>query len=190
MKPVYLDLHIHTSENPDNLNNKYNTKLLLEKIREVSHNSQYLISLTDHNVINKSVYLDLLKDTLNVLLGVELHIRNYNECSPYHCHMFFNLVEIQEETIDKINSRLDKLYPQKEISEKSKVPTLTEVINMFDSYDFLLLPHGGQSHRTFDESIPEGVVFDTTLERSIYYNQFDGFTARSDLTPIFANQKC
>jgi predicted ATP-dependent endonuclease of OLD family len=44
----------------------------------------------------------------------------------------------------------------------------------------MLLPHGGQSHATFDTSIPIGVKFDTTLEKSIYYNQFDGFTARGD----------
>jgi hypothetical protein len=42
------------------------------------------------------------------------------------------------------------------------------------------LPHGGQSHATFDTSIPLGVKFDSTLEKSIYYNQFDGFTARGD----------
>ncbi|MBK6630500.1 MAG: hypothetical protein IPG33_05340 [Betaproteobacteria bacterium] len=52
-------------------------------------------------------------------------------------------------------------------------------MNSFDSYDFLLLPHGGQNHSTFDVSIPDGVQFDNTLERSIYYNHFDGFTARS-----------
>ncbi len=42
------------------------------------------------------------------------------------------------------------------------------------------MPHGGQSHCTFDTSIPEGIKFDTTMERSVYYNQFDGFTARGN----------
>lgn len=60
------------------------------------------------------------------------------------------------------------------------IPKIDKIINTFDSYDFLLLPHGGQSHCTFDTSIPEGVRFDTTMERSIYYNQFDGFTARGN----------
>lgn len=45
----------------------------------------------------------------------------------------------------------------------------------------MILPHGGQSHKTFDKSIPkQGVKFDTILERSIYFNLFDGFTARSN----------
>jgi hypothetical protein len=54
------------------------------------------------------------------------------------------------------------------------------VTDKFDDYEFLLLPHGGHNHSTFDDSIPKGVKFDKTLERSIYYNLFDGFTSRSD----------
>jgi hypothetical protein len=53
-------------------------------------------------------------------------------------------------------------------------------MNGFDSYEFVLLPHGGQSHSTFNDSIPKGVKLDNTLERNIYYNHFDGFTARSN----------
>ncbi len=65
-------------------------------------------------------------------------------------------------------------------TETLVIPTIDKINNTFDNDDFLLLPHGCQSHRIFDTSIPEGVVFDTTLERSIYYNQFDGFTSRSN----------
>lgn len=181
MKPIYLDLHIHTSENPNCLNEAYNVDALLQRIREVSNNANYLISLTDHNVINKSAYLRLVEKTPNVLLGVELHIRNYPEKPPYHCHMFFNTTIIDDEIIDSINVKLNELYPNKIINtETENVPTIHQIINTFDKDDFLLLPHGGQSHRTFDKSIPDGVIFDTTLERSIYYNQFDGFTARSN----------
>ena len=45
-----------------------------------------------------------------------------------------------------------------------------------------MLPHGGQSHRTFEKSFPrnENINFDNALERNIYYNQFDGFTSRSN----------
>ena len=41
-----------------------------------------------------------------------------------------------------------------------------------------MLPHGDNGG-TFDKAIKKGKRFDTTLEKSIYYNQFDGFTARS-----------
>jgi hypothetical protein len=181
MKPIYLDLHIHTSENPNCLNEAYNVDALLRRIREVSDNADFLISLTDHNVINKTAYQRLVEKTPNVLLGVELHIRNYPEKPPYHCHMFFNTKVIDDEIIDSINEKLNELYPDKIIGDETeKIPTIDQIINKFDKDDFLLLPHGGQSHRTFDKSIPEGVIFDTTLERSIYYNLFDGFTARSN----------
>ena len=86
MKPIYLDIHIHTSEDPNNLIKDYDIDTLLKKIGEVSNQSDFLISLTDHNTINKNAYLKLLERTCNVLLGVELHIKNYDNRAPYHCH--------------------------------------------------------------------------------------------------------
>ncbi|MBX9780247.1 MAG: hypothetical protein K2X26_07870 [Chitinophagaceae bacterium] len=118
---------------------------------------------------------------MNIIVGVELHIKNYEECPAYHCHIYFNITKIDKSVLSDINSKLDMLYPNKVVNKVDKsIPKLEKVINLFDSYDFLLLPHGGQSHCTFDTSIPSGVKFDTTMERSIYYNQFDGFTARGN----------
>ena len=85
MKPIYLDLHIHTSEDEENLNQNYDVDLLLSKIRGVNDNSDFLISLTDHNTINKDAYMKLLSRTDNVILGVELHIKNAENKPPYHC---------------------------------------------------------------------------------------------------------
>jgi hypothetical protein len=179
MKPVYLDLHIHTSENPNKLNEYYDVNTLVTKVREEALGQDFLISLTDHNVINKVAYQNLLKLTDNVLLGVELHIKNYDNRPPYHCHMFFN-IEIDEKIIDDVNEILKRLYPNKLINKDDDAPKLEDIIRSFDQYDCILLPHGGQSHSTFDKSIDRDVVFDTTLERNIYYNQFDGFTARDN----------
>lgn len=181
MKPVFIDLHIHTSDNPDNLNDSYDLDLLKSKIGEVAEGSPYLISLTDHNTVNKPIYLRAIEKFEHILLGVELHVRNYDDQKPYHCHIFFNIQQIDSPTIDGINAILDKLYPNKAVSAEDKsIPRLEVIMKSFDSYEFIFLPHGGQSHSTFDKSIPEGVQFDNTLERSIYYNHFDGFTARSD----------
>lgn len=184
MKPIYLDLHIHTSENPNVPNDKYDIDTLLAKVKEVSKTDSFMLSLTDHNMINEKAYMELKTKTDNILLGAELHIRNYPDVSPYHCHIFFNTRSIEKDTISHINSILNTLYPDKIITDETeKIPTIEEVVKHFDSFDFILLPHGGQSHKTFDKSIPRsgGVKFDTTLERSIYYNQFDGFTARSNI---------
>ena len=177
MKPIYLDLHIHTSENEDELNQSYNVDLLLEKIKITCQDSDFLISLTDHNPINKSAYIKLLEKTTNVILGVELHIKNADNKPPYHCHLYFNFDEIKEEIIDKINIILDELYPKKKITPTTHVDNIETIIRKFDEYDFLLLPHGGQNHRTFDKSVDGN--FNTRLEKSLYYNQFDGFTARN-----------
>lgn len=182
MKPVYLDIHIHTSDNPNYLNKDYDIDALLSNVNTVSKNSEFLISLTDHNVINKDAYLNLVEKAPNVLLGVELHIKNYDNRDPYHCHMIFDTEKIDEDIIEKINAVLNTLYPDKQITpETVDIPSIDKIIRSFDKFEFILLPHGGQSHSTFDKSIPgdEELKFDTILERYIYYNQFDGFTARS-----------
>jgi hypothetical protein len=155
MNPIYLDLHIHTSENPNQLNENYDLDCLVRKIKEYNKDSDFLISLTDHNTINKAVYLKAKELGINSILGVELHIRNYDGCPAYHCHIYFDLEEITEQVIDDLNSKFNELYPNKVVEKTDKkIPLLQELINKLDAYDFLLLPHGGQSHATFDTSIP------------------------------------
>ncbi|PHR48396.1 hypothetical protein [Cycloclasticus sp.] len=178
MKPVFLDFHIHTSSNFENPNEDYDLLKLKSGIEQIADGSPYLISITDHNFVNKKIYLKAAEEMEYILLGVELHVRNYKECKPYHCHIIFNVEKINEAVIDDVNEKLDRLYPKKTVSDKDVIPSLEEIMNSFDEYEFLLLPHGGQNHSTFDMSIPKGVKFDKTLERSVYYNHFDGFTAR------------
>lgn len=179
MKATYVDIHIHTSENPNHLLSDYNVTELLCNVRKISGDNPVLLSLTDHNTINKSAYLKLMSEDISVVLGVELHIKKYPDAPPYHCHIIFN-AEINEETIDSINAKLDELYPNKVITDEDEnTPNIEMIINAFDSYEFLLLPHGGQSHRTFDKATSKKTRFDTSMEQSIYHNHFDGFTSRS-----------
>uniref|UniRef100_UPI0032176271 hypothetical protein n=1 Tax=uncultured Draconibacterium sp. TaxID=1573823 RepID=UPI0032176271 len=181
MNPIYLDTHIHTSDDPNKGNEDYDLETLVEKIEEFNNNSEFLISITDHNMVNKSAYLKAKALNLNIILGVELHIRNYDGCPAYHCHIYFDLDEITELSIDDINDKLNELYPNKVVEKTdSSIPTIQDIINKFDSYEFMLLPHGGQSHATFNTSIPKETQLDSTLERNVYYNHFDGFTARGD----------
>lgn len=181
MNPIYLDTHIHTSENPDEVNNDYDIEMLVRKIREFNGDSEFLISLTDHNMVNKSAYQKAIALNLNIILGVELHIRNYDGCPAYHCHIYFDLKVITELILEDVNKKLGELYPNKVVQKSDpKIPTIQEIINKFDSYEFMLLPHGGQSHATFNTSIPKETRLDGTLERNIYYNHFEGFTARGD----------
>lgn len=181
VRPVYLDTHIHTSNNPSTPNEQYDLEALVSKIKQVSDDSDFLISITDHNMINKSVYLRAIELDLNIILGVEIHVQNYPDCPAYHCHIYFKLESIDESVIDDINSKLDDLYPKKVIEKSDpSIPTIQDIINCFDFYEFMLLPHGGQSHATFDTSVPDGTSFDGTLERNVYYNHFEGFTARGN----------
>lgn len=179
MKATYVDIHIHTSENPNDLASDYDVSELLCKVRKIAGDNPILLSLTDHNTVNKFAYMNLLKEDVSVVLGVELHIKKYSDAPPYHCHIIFN-TEITEEIIDNINEKLDKLYPDKVVTDEDEnTPNIEMIINAFDSHDFLLLPHGGQSHRTFDKATSKKTKFDTSMEQSIYHNHFDGFTSRS-----------
>jgi hypothetical protein len=113
MNPVYLDLHIHTSANADNLDHDYDLETLRQKLDSAASGSPILVSLTDHNTVNKDVYLRAVEVFDNLLLGAELHVRNYDEAPPYHSHIFFRLDAITETEIDAINGVLDVLYPTK-----------------------------------------------------------------------------
>jgi len=163
------------------LNESYDLDLLKSKIEEIAEGERYLISLTDHNTVNKPIYLKAVKIFQHIQFGVELHIRYCEGEPPYHCHIYFNLKQIDASSIDSINAILNKLYPNKVVDDNANnIPRLEDIMNNFDSFEFVLLPHGGQSHKTFDKSIPKGTRFDNTMERNVYYNHFDGFTARSD----------
>ena len=180
MQSVYVDIHIHTSENRNAVNENYDVEALFKRISAISQGRTALISLTDHNTINKNAYIKLYQLIPTVLLGVELHIKKYESAPPYHCHIIFNN-KITEENIDAINTILDSLYPDKVVTDETpNIPNIEKISNAFDNYDFILLPHGGQSHRTFDKATAKGHRFDTSMERSIYYNHFEGFTARSN----------
>lgn len=182
IKPIYLDLHIHTSENANSLNENYDLATLISNVKRYSLGHEFLISLTDHNTINKDAYLKLNALNVNYLVGVELSIRNYAESDFYHCHLYFNLKDKNlESSIDFLNSILDKLYPNKLPSDSDNVPFIQTILDSFDDFEYLVLPHGGQSHRTFDKSIPtKNVKIDTVMQRATYYNIFDGFTARNN----------
>jgi hypothetical protein len=91
MEPIFIDFHIHTSDDPENLNGSYDLDTLKTKIEEIAEGADYLISLTDHNTVNKPVYLKALQKFEHILLGVELHVRNHDIAKPYHCHILFNL---------------------------------------------------------------------------------------------------
>lgn len=182
MEAIYVDLHIHTTENANDMASavNYDVSELVRNIKAYNGDNDFLISFTDHNTINKAAYLKASASGVKLLLGVELHIKNSDQKDAYHCHIYF-ANEVSEKSIDGINAILDKLYPDK-LPDKSDpdIPDIQKIINAFEDYDIMLLPHAGQNHGQFNYSIEPGSRIDNAINRSIYYNQFDGFTARSD----------
>lgn len=90
MQAIYIDLHIHTSDDANHLNESYDIAELVSQIKKYNGDSPFMISLTDHNIINKSAYLKARDLNLNLILGVELHIKNREDTKSYHCHIYFN----------------------------------------------------------------------------------------------------
>ena len=120
MNCCYIDIHIHTSENADSLNESYDVIELKRKVEKIAKGYPYLISLADHNVINVNAYKNLAQLNINFIVGVELHVRNFEDCPPYHCHALFNIdddiLKDEKKLVDelnKINSLLSQLYPKK-----------------------------------------------------------------------------
>lgn len=180
MQLVYLDLHIHTYQDADKPTSGYDVVTLVKRIKEYNGNEPFLISFTDHNTINKEAYLTAKALDIKMLLGAELHIKNHDDVEAFHCHIYFNL-DVTEENIDALNVILDTLYAVKlPCKTDSTIPNIQDVINAFDPYEFMLLPHAGQRHGQFNYSLHDGEQVDDAISRSIYYNQFDGFTAREN----------
>lgn len=180
MQPIYIDLHIHTYPDANDRTTNYDVATLVRKIKEYNGNEPFLISFTDHNTINKDVYLAAKAVGVNLLLGAELHIKNHDDVEAFHCHIYFNL-DVTGENIDALNDILDKLYENKLPSRTNQsIPDIQKVINAFDPFEFMLLAHAGQKHGLFNYSLHKGEKVDDAISRSIYYNQFDGFTARED----------
>ena len=114
MEPIYIDVHIHTSDNPDSLNTAYDLDTLLSKVDTCAKGAHYLLSFTDHNTINKDVYLKALtkkedNTKLHLILGVELHINNYDTTPAYHCHIFYK-TPITEEVIDDMTVSANRYH--------------------------------------------------------------------------------
>ena len=110
MEAIYVDLHIHTSENADNLNKSYNIDELIRNINKEAKGRQALISLTDHNTINKDAYLKFInkkEENIKIILGTELHIKNHDTKPAYHCHIYFDIKNINSEDIDNVNLILE-----------------------------------------------------------------------------------
>ena len=181
-EPFYCDMHIHTYADANKrVGTSYDSSTLINRVRTLAAGHRAMISLTDHNVINAVTYQDVLGQCGNdiiLVLGVELHVKS-NGPKPYHAHAYFNALPDDIEAIEALNGVLDRLYPNKLPGQNDEIPRLPDLLNELRHYEFLFLPHGGQSHSTFDAAVGEDELFDDLMMRSIYYNTFDGFTARS-----------
>ena len=41
MEPVFIDFHIHTSNNPESLNESYDLDILKTKVKEIANGARY-----------------------------------------------------------------------------------------------------------------------------------------------------
>ena len=136
MEAIYVDLHIHTSENADNLNKSYNIDELIRNINKEAKGRQALISLTDHNTINKDAYLKFInkkEENIKIILGTELHIKNHDTKPAYHCHIYFDIKNINSEDIDNVN--LEEGYVVCEHGNKQRtIPLGTMALKALKEY--------------------------------------------------------
>ena len=70
-----------TNRHTNNLNTNYDIAEMGGQIKKLNGDSPFMISLTDHNTINKSAYLKAQNLDLNLIIGVELDIQNRAEAN-------------------------------------------------------------------------------------------------------------
>jgi len=185
VEPAYVDIHIHTSNNPEALTDNYDYEALERGVKAIACDKPFLLSFSDHNTINKHAYLNLPSSLANAfLIGVELTVKNSTTDIPYHCHAVFSNA-ITQDNIDSLNAILDSLYPDKnlQVAQSENARDLSQILDAFIDYEYLLLPHGGQAHSCFLDSLPKGEPgkgIDKAFEMELYHNHFDGFTGRNE----------
>ncbi len=98
MKPVYIDIHIHTSEDPNRINTDYNCDVLIEQV-------------TDETKINFS-YIDMIK---------ELYEERKIEAANFESDFTDGEQESVKALIDEINKHTQDFFEQDNsgISENS-----------------------------------------------------------------------
>ena len=95
-------MHIHTYPDANRRGSGYNCGALLTNVRRDARGHRIVISLTDHNTINKEAYKELAElgaDDVTPILGVELHVRS-NGKRPYHAHAYFDSSVTDDAFID------------------------------------------------------------------------------------------
>ncbi|WP_326907120.1 hypothetical protein [Sedimentibacter sp. MB31-C6] len=148
-----MDLHIHSwisNETKDNDYGgpKYNADKLISKLKQKNIN---IFSITDHNIINKELYKELvdkkeefIEQDLNFIIGVELDIKDskiYGD-KVFHALLFFETYDL-----DKIERIINDLINDKDKEEQPNISKIFETMNDNGERNFILIPHFNNKHK-------------------------------------------
>lgn len=121
-----IDLHIHTLSTP--LDDDFDFDIESIK-RHVSDNQLDIIAITNHNVFDKSNYLEVCKELPNILVlpGIEVSVEGYHV-----------LVVAKDDEIDAFAAQCSGIKPMKQ-SEQGIATE--EFVALFGGGDHLVIPH-------------------------------------------------
>lgn len=121
-----IDLHIHTLST--SLDDDFDFDMEALK-RHVSDNQLEIIAITNHNLFDKSNYLEVCKELPNVLVlpGIEVSVEGYHV-----------LVVARDDGTDVFASICQGIQPIEQ--GKQGIPT-EEFISLFGGGDYLVIPH-------------------------------------------------
>lgn len=159
-----MDLHIHSwvsneTKANDYSGTEYNAKKLVTRLKQEDIN---IFSITDHNIINKKLYKELLdikneliEEDLNFIIGVELDIRDSN---IYGDKVFHALLFFESYDLDKIEKIINELIDDSDNPEPS-ISKIFEKMNDNDERNFILIPHFNNKYKGLkNEKMKKGAI--------------------------------
>jgi len=150
-----IDLHIHTDWSRKTKEGDYNGDFSVTTLKQkLTENEVGVFSLTDHNIINIDAYREYYEsydETVDPLLlvGVELDILvTVSRDRTYHTLLIFNYSSAGK--AQEIHDALEGKYAEKGLSDKERLLTISEVVELFPDDDFFFIPHAGNTKSIVD----------------------------------------
>ena len=143
---IKTDLHIHSIESNKKKKNDYTGKnySYIELIEKLGDFKVQLFSVTDHNIINQTLYSDLfeyrdelIERGMNFIPGIELDIDDTEVCDKtFHTLLFFDATDLA-----MFNTVLNDI----EKNKSGKYPNIENIFSALSKinniHDFVILPH-------------------------------------------------
>lgn len=178
---IKTDLHIHSIESNKNKKNDYTGKdySYIELVEKLHIFDVQLFSVTDHNIINQTLYSDLfdhreelIEMGMNFIPGIELDINDPQVYEKtFHTLLFFDAIDLA--TFNKVLNDIEK-------NKSGDYPNIENIFfalcKLNDIQDFVILPHFNNKSKSIKPS--KGAL------SNLNYSVFNAYEDGNNITQV------